>query len=103
MEKKNLYAEIACAAYELYEKRGRAHGYELADWLEAERIVMARHGKEIEKEARAIKATRAKHSPAEPKTAVTKPGTGKAAVKSTAKTEERAAEPKKRTTKKKTE
>ena len=26
-------------AYELYEKRGRKSGHEMADWLEAERII----------------------------------------------------------------
>jgi hypothetical protein len=50
-KKKDINDEIARVAYELYEKRGRAHGHELEDWLEAERIVMERHGrhaKEIE-------------------------------------------------------
>jgi hypothetical protein len=30
---------IGKKAYELYEKRGREHGCELDDWLEAEKIV----------------------------------------------------------------
>ena len=50
-QKKNIHDEIARVAYELYEKRGRAHGHELEDWSEAERIVMERHerhAKEIE-------------------------------------------------------
>ncbi|MDP2754083.1 MAG: DUF2934 domain-containing protein [Nitrospirota bacterium] len=50
-KKKDINDEIARVAYELYEKRGRAHGHELEDWLEAERIVMERHerhAKEIE-------------------------------------------------------
>ena len=50
-KKKDIYDEIARVAYELYEKRGRAHGHELGDWIEAERIVMERHerhAKEIE-------------------------------------------------------
>jgi hypothetical protein len=34
--------EIARLAYELYEQRGRTPGNELADWLEAERILRAR-------------------------------------------------------------
>ncbi len=57
-KKKGIYDEIARVAYELYEKRGRAHGYELGDWLEAERIVMEkheRHAKEIEHEVDVIK------------------------------------------------
>jgi hypothetical protein len=29
--------DIACRAYELYEKRGREHGHDLDDWLQAER------------------------------------------------------------------
>lgn len=28
--------EIAKLAYELYEERGRVHGYDVDDWLEAE-------------------------------------------------------------------
>ena len=50
-KKKDINDEIARVAYELYEKRGRAHGHGLEDWLEAERIVMERHerhAKEIE-------------------------------------------------------
>ena len=34
--------EVARAAYELFEHRGRVHGHDLEDWLEAERIVQAR-------------------------------------------------------------
>lgn len=45
----NLHEEIAKIAYELYLKRGCVHGHDLDDWLEAERIVLARHaGQEIE-------------------------------------------------------
>lgn len=45
----NLHEEIAKVAYELYLKRGCVHGHDLDDWLEAERIVLARHaGQEIE-------------------------------------------------------
>jgi hypothetical protein len=29
--------DIARRAYELYEKRGREHGHDLDDWLQAER------------------------------------------------------------------
>jgi hypothetical protein len=39
----NLYEETAKVAYELYEKGGRTAGNDLADWLEAEKIVKARH------------------------------------------------------------
>ena len=31
-------------AYELYEKRGKKHGYHHADWLEAEKIAKAKLG-----------------------------------------------------------
>ncbi|HJT19144.1 MAG TPA: DUF2934 domain-containing protein [Nitrospira sp.] len=30
---------IAIKAYELYEKRGRTHGHDVEDWVEAEAIV----------------------------------------------------------------
>ena len=36
---KDLTAEVRKAAYQLFEKRGRKPGNELADWLEAEKIV----------------------------------------------------------------
>jgi Protein of unknown function (DUF2934) len=39
----NLQDEIAKAAWELYEKSGFIAGKELENWLEAERIVLARH------------------------------------------------------------
>lgn len=35
--------EIAEKAYELWEKSGRLEGRNLDNWLEAERIVMAKH------------------------------------------------------------
>jgi hypothetical protein len=45
----NLHDEIAVVAYELFESRGCIHGCDLDDWLNAERIVLARHsGQEIE-------------------------------------------------------
>jgi hypothetical protein len=47
-----LYEEIKIVAYKLHEKRGRVHGYDLDDWLEAERIVLERHAKKKEKEAK---------------------------------------------------
>lgn len=37
---KNKHHEIARLAYELYEKRGCSPGYELEDWLEAERLIL---------------------------------------------------------------
>lgn len=35
-------AEISRVAYELFERRGGAHGNDQDDWFEAERIVRAR-------------------------------------------------------------
>lgn len=61
---KNLYGEIVEVAYDLYEKRGSVHGCHLEDWLEAERIVLERHAKEIEKEASTIGSTKGKKASA---------------------------------------
>lgn len=45
----NLHDEIAEVAYEFYEARGPVHGFDLHDWLNAERLVLAKHaGQEIE-------------------------------------------------------
>jgi len=47
----NLHDEIASVAYELYKDkaRGCVAGCDLDDWLDAERIILARHaGQEIE-------------------------------------------------------
>lgn len=40
---KNRQQEIAALAYELYQNRGCLDGYELIDWLEAERLITAKH------------------------------------------------------------
>lgn len=37
-----LEKEVQGRAYELYEQRGRGHGFALQDWLEAEGEVLAR-------------------------------------------------------------
>jgi hypothetical protein len=66
-----LYEEIARVAHELYEKRGKADGFHLSDWLEAERIVAARHEKKGESEQKSVK-------PAKRKTTVRKPKEEKA-------------------------
>jgi hypothetical protein len=45
----NLHDEIAVIAYELFKSRGCIHGYDLDDWLNAERIILGRHsGQEME-------------------------------------------------------
>jgi hypothetical protein len=36
----SLYHRIAQRAYELYEQRGRLDGYEVDDWLQAEREIL---------------------------------------------------------------
>ena len=67
---KNLYEKISRIAYDFYEKRGKVHGYDLEDWLEAERIVMERRVKEIKREAKAISSAKRQKATkkAEPKT-----------------------------------
>jgi hypothetical protein len=45
----NLHDEIAAFACELFKSRGCIHGYDLDDWLNAERIILGRHsGQEME-------------------------------------------------------
>ena len=45
----DLHEEISKVAYNLFEARYYVHGYDLADWLAAERIVLSQHaGQEIE-------------------------------------------------------
>ena len=41
----DLNSEIAKVAYELHDKKGRKHGYDLQDWLEAEKIVLTSYEK----------------------------------------------------------
>lgn len=48
MEDDAYYEEVANVAYELYQKRGGAHGFDVDDWLEAEKIVRARCEQECE-------------------------------------------------------
>lgn len=43
----DLHEEIAKLAYELYERSGRAEGRDKENWLEAEKIVMARHAGDL--------------------------------------------------------
>jgi hypothetical protein len=50
MQERDLHDETASVAYEIHEKRGKIHGYDLADWLAAERIVLERYAKDIETE-----------------------------------------------------
>ncbi|MGD0884148.1 MAG: DUF2934 domain-containing protein [Thermodesulfovibrionales bacterium] len=101
---KNLNEKIAKVAYELYEKRGRIHGYALADWAEAERIVMNRHAQEIEDETVIVKAARIKRTASEAEAKTVKTGTRKTTQRKAEKTAEKTQETKSRTsTRKKTE
>ena len=42
VSKENRRELIGKKAYELYEKRGREHGHDVDDWLEAEKFVKTR-------------------------------------------------------------
>jgi len=44
-DEKTLHEMVEKEAYEIYEKRGREHGKDLDDWLEAERIVKGKKRK----------------------------------------------------------
>ena len=59
-QKKNIHNEIAKVAHELFENSGRIYGYELENWLAAEKIVMERHAREIEQDANVIGSTKEK-------------------------------------------
>jgi hypothetical protein len=59
-QEKNIYDEIAKVAYELFENSGRMYGYELENWLAAEKIVMERHAREIGQDANLIGSTKEK-------------------------------------------
>jgi hypothetical protein len=37
----DLLARVAIRAYSFYERRGYEDGYDLEDWLEAERMILA--------------------------------------------------------------
>jgi hypothetical protein len=53
-QKKNVQEEIAKVAYELFENSGRMFGCELENWLAAEKIVMERHARETEQDAKFV-------------------------------------------------
>jgi hypothetical protein len=44
-----MHDEIAAVAHGLYEKSGRVHGRDMQNWLEAEKIVLARQEKSTKK------------------------------------------------------
>jgi hypothetical protein len=41
LDPEHYQEKIAECAYELFLKRGQIHGYDVEDWLEAERMVLA--------------------------------------------------------------
>lgn len=55
-----LRDEIAKVAYELYVKRGRGEGCHFDDWLEAEKIVMARYSVAAQGQGKPLKAEKQK-------------------------------------------
>ena len=59
-QKKNLHDEIVKVAYTLFENSGRLYGYDLENWLEAEKIVMERNTKEMASEAKKPSKTKTK-------------------------------------------
>jgi hypothetical protein len=71
-----LNEEIAKVARELYEKSGRIEGRDLDNWLEAEKIVMARYKRheklKAEKTVQKKKASILKKSAKKPATKVKK-------------------------------
>ena len=38
-----FYDEVSKVAYNLFEKRGKVHGHDMADWLQSEMIVKKRY------------------------------------------------------------
>jgi len=47
--------EIELRAYQIYVERGRTHGQDVEDWLQAERELVVKYGKPVQK-ARAAAA-----------------------------------------------
>jgi hypothetical protein len=92
---KNIYDEIVMVAYDLYERRGRVHGYDLEDWLEAERIVLERHTKEIFQEAKTIGSTKGRKT--SDKTEAKTLKTSKKTSESSSQTKTKKSPPKKKT------
>lgn len=65
-QKKNIHDEIAKVAHELFVKSGRMYGYELENWLAAEKIVKERHSREIEQDANFIGSAKEKKASGKP-------------------------------------
>jgi hypothetical protein len=71
----DLHKKISEVAYELYEKRRKAKGYDLDDWLEAQAIVMAQNRVEEKLE------TKSSSPPKKKKESTTKRSINKAETK----------------------
>ncbi len=85
----DLGHEIAKVAYELFEKSGQIHGRDLENWLEAERIVMAKYKDTGFKESACSPATSSESAVKEKKASkagVKKETPKKTSVKTSAKT-----------------
>ncbi len=55
-ELKDFYDEVSKVAYDLFEKRGKVHGHDMADWLKAEMIVKKGYSDKIKPEAQPVKS-----------------------------------------------
>ncbi|HAM53223.1 MAG TPA: hypothetical protein DCP92_21935 [Nitrospiraceae bacterium] len=93
-DSRKVQEKIEQVAYELYEKRGRTHGDALADWIEAEKIVMQRHAGEIECEAGLVKAAKAKKTTVDTQQKIAKNGTRKTTQRKSEKITEKTRETK---------
>lgn len=57
----NMYDKIADVAYSIYEKNGKGDGWDLDNWLEAERIVLGQEVQQwVEEPGANVKKTRTK-------------------------------------------
>ncbi len=63
MKDRDLHAETQKLAYELHQKRGMVHGFDLEDWLEAERTILEKYAREIGKEIGKTSKKKKKSSP----------------------------------------
>jgi len=51
-----FYDKVAKIAYDLFEKRGKVHGHDMADWLKAEMLVKSKYGNEPGQKPPVVKA-----------------------------------------------
>jgi len=55
-----IHEETRNVAYELYEQRGMAHGYDLDDWLEAERTINSKNNISMPTKERKLNSIKSK-------------------------------------------